>query len=337
MRITVETAGLLTTVQDGGRYGYQRFGVSPAGPVDDLSFRIANILVGNPRDESALEATLLGPALTFDGAGVVALAGADMGAALNGAPCPMYRAVAVRAGDRLVLGAAKTGCRTYLAFAGGLDVPLVMGSRSTCLQNRLGGLEGRKLRAGDVLATRPAPLPEDLDPRRAAPRTVGGGGTLRVVLGPQEEAFTREGLDAFLTGEYTVTGDSDRMGCRLEGPFIRHRTDGNILSDGMVAGAVQVPDSGRPIVMLAERQTVGGYTKIAAVISADLPLIGQCRPGDRVRFRAVSPAEAREALRLRERELAELEAAVGRPAPPEKHYRIRVNGTAYDVTIRRIQ
>ena len=339
MKIRVEAPGFLTTVQDGGRYGYERFGISPSGPLDRQSFQTANILAGNRRDESALEATFLGPELVFDGDGVIALAGADMAAVLNGSPCPSFQAVAVHSGDRLTLGPARNGCRTYIAFSGGLDIPVVMGSRATALQNRVGGLEGRKLRSGDVLVTRPAPLPAGLPYRRAEPRPAGGGVTLRVIPGPQEDAFTKEGLETFLASPYTVTNETDRMGCRLNGPVIRHREDGNILSDGMVTGAVQVPTSGQPIIMLAERQTVGGYTKIAAVISADLPLIGQCKAGDVVRFRAVTLAEAHEALRQQERELEALEAALSRPAPfsPEKNYRIRVNGTPYNVTIQRVE
>lgn len=338
MNFLVEEAGLLTTVQDGGRFGYERFGVSPSGPMDRRAFQIANILVGNDRRESALEATILGPALRFDGDGVIALTGADMGAALNGVPCPAWQAVAVRAGDRLTTGPVRSGCRTYIAFSGGLDVPAVMGSRSTALHSGVGGYKGRKLAAGDVLAVRPAPLPQNLPARRAAPPPpYGGDVTLRVILGPQEDMFTEEGLDTFLSQPYTVSNDFSRMGCRLEGPVIRHREDGNILSDGMVTGAVQVPTSGQPIIMTADRQTVGGYTKIAAVISADLPLIGQCKAGDVLRFRAVSLAEAHEALRRAEQELQDLEAHLSQPGFPEKAYRVTVNGTPYDVRIQRIE
>jgi len=338
MNFLVESPGLLTTVQDGGRYGYERFGVSPSGPMDRHAFQIANILAGNRRCEGALEATILGPTLVFDGDGVIALTGADMGAALNGVPCPTWRAVAVYAGDRLTMGPARSGCRTYIAFCGGLDVPTVMGSRSTALQSRIGGYEGRKLAPGDTLAVRPAPLPQNLPARRAAPPPpYGGRVTVRVILGPQEDAFTAEGLDTFLTQPYTVSNDFSRMGYRLEGPVIRHREDGNILSDGMVTGAVQVPTSGRPIIMMADRQTVGGYTKIAAVISADLPLVGQCKAGDILRFRSVSLAEAHEALGRAEQELRDLERAVAAPACPEKTYRVTVNGTPYDVRIQRMK
>lgn len=336
MGFVTEDPGVLTTVQDEGRYGYEQFGMSPAGPMDLRAFRTANLLVGNPMGESALEATILGPALRFDQDNTIALTGADMGPSLNGQPCPMYQAVAVKAGDLLRLGAAKTGCRAYIAFAGGLDVPPVMGSRATALQNKVGGFQGRRLAKGDAVgfqAPDPAlPLP------RTAPIPDHGGNevTIRVVLGPQDDAFTREGIDTFLGRPYTVSKDFDRMGYRLEGPVIQHKTDGNIISDGMVTGAIQVPTSGQPIIMLAERQTVGGYTKIAAVISADLPLVGQRKTGDRIRFQAVSVEEAHRLWRAFDRELKELGARLAQPQPAQPigtTYKVTVNGRSYQVQV----
>lgn len=336
MGFVTENPGVLTTIQDEGRYGYEQFGMSPSGPMDLKAFRTANLLAGNPAGESALEATVLGPALRFDQENVIALTGADMQPVLNGRPCPMYQAVAVRAGDLLKLGAARTGCRTYIAFAGGLDVPLVMGSRATALQNRVGGFQGRKLAKGDAVGFR-APNPA-LPLPRIAPIPVHGGHevTIRVVLGPQDDAFTREGMETFLGRPYTVSKDFDRMGCRLEGPVIEHKTDGNIISDGMVTGAIQVPTAGQPIIMLAERQTVGGYTKIATVISADLPLVGQCKTGDTIRFQAVRMEEAHRAWREANRELEELKARLDQPRPAQPAgtaYKVTVNGRTYEVQV----
>lgn len=336
MGFVTENPGVLTTIQDEGRYGYEQFGMSPSGPMDLKAFRTANLLAGNPAGESALEATVLGPALRFDQENVIALTGADMQPVLNGRPCPMYQAVAVRAGDLLKLGAARTGCRTYIAFAGGLDVPLVMGSRATALQNRVGGFQGRKLAKGDAVGFR-APNPA-LPLPRTAPIPVHGGHevTIRVVLGPQDDAFTREGMETFLGRPYTVSKDFDRMGCRLEGPVIEHKTDGNIISDGMVTGAIQVPTAGQPIIMLAERQTVGGYTKIATVISADLPLVGQCKTGDTIRFQAVRMEEAHRAWREANRELEELKARLDQPRPAQPAgtaYKVTVNGRTYEVQV----
>lgn len=341
MGFVTENPGVLTTIQDEGRYGYEQFGMSPAGPMDGTAFRTANLLVGNPEGESALEATVLGPTLRFDQDNVIAVTGADMAPALNGQPYPMYQAVSVKAGDQLKLGAAKTGCRAYIAFAGGLDVPQVMGSRATALQNKVGGYQGRKLAKGDAVGFR-APNPSLPLPRTApVPAPAGREVTIRVILGPQDDMFTKEGLDTFLSQPYTVSKDFDRMGCRLEGPVIQHKTDGNIISDGMVTGAIQVPTSGQPIIMLAERQTVGGYTKIATVISTDLPLVGQRKTGDVIRFQAVSVEEAHRAWRETNRELEELKANLDRPRPVQPQlvqpagttYKVTVNGRSYQVQV----
>lgn len=341
MGFVTENPGVLTTIQDEGRYGYEQFGMSPAGPMDGTAFRTANLLVGNPEGESALEATVLGPTLRFDQDNVIAVTGADMAPALNGQPCPMYQAVSVKAGDQLKLGAAKTGCRAYIAFAGGLDVPPVMGSRATALQNKVGGYQGRKLAKGDAVGFR-TPNPSLPLPRTApVPAPAGREVTIRVILGPQDDMFTKEGLDTFLSQPYTVSKDFDRMGCRLEGPVIQHKTDGNIISDGMVTGAIQVPTSGQPIIMLAERQTVGGYTKIATVISTDLPLVGQRKTGDVIRFQAVSVEEAHRAWRETNRELEELKANLDRPRPVQPQlvqpagttYKVTVNGRSYQVQV----
>jgi len=334
MGFFVENPGILTTVQDEGRFGYEQFGMSPAGPMDLRAFRTANLLVGNSMGESALEATVLGPTLRFRQDNVIAVTGADMAPTLNGRPCPMYQAVAVKAGDQLRLGAAKTGCRAYLSFAGGLDVPQVMGSRATALQNQVGGCQGRKLAKGDEIGFR------EPNPALALPRTApvhapaGNEVTIRVILGPQDDRFTLEGIHAFLSQPYTVSKDFDRMGCRLEGPVITHKTDGNIISDGMVTGAIQVPTSGQPIIMLAERQTVGGYTKIATVISTDLPLVGQCKTGDVIHFQSVTVEEAHRLWRDFNRELDVLRARLDQPhIPAGTAYRVIVNGTSYQVQV----
>lgn len=298
MSIEVLHPGLLTTVQDLGRTGYQRFGVSVSGAVDPRSAAVANILAGNPDGEAVLECTVLGPQLRFDAPAVIAVTGADLGPALDGVPVENYRALRVQAGQTLRFTGPKCGCRAYLAVSGGLDVPEVMGSRSTYMKAKIGGWHGRKLEKGDVLPLRaPGTEPKALENRALAPEFRGRSEyTLRVVMGPQDNAFTPGGVSAFLSGVYTVTPEFDRMGCRMEGPEIEHNGSADILSDGIAFGAVQVPDSGQPIVMLADRQTTGGYTKIANVISADFRILGQLKSGDRVRFEKVSLAAAQEAL-----------------------------------------
>ena len=298
MSIEVLHPGLLTTVQDLGQTGYQRFGVSVSGAVDPRSAAVANILAGNPDGEAVLECTVLGPQLRFDAPAVIAVTGADLGPTLDGVPVENYRALRVQAGQTLRFTGPKCGCRAYLAVSGGLDVPEVMGSRSTYMKAKIGGWHGRKLEKGDVLPLRaPGTEPKALENRALAPEFRGRSEyTLRVVMGPQDDAFTPGGVSAFLSGVYTVTPEFDRMGCRMEGPEIEHNGSADILSDGIAFGAVQVPDSGQPIVMLADRQTTGGYTKIANVISADFRLLGQLKSGDRVRFEKVSLSAAQEAL-----------------------------------------
>lgn len=306
MSITVLNPGLLTTVQDLGRVGYQQFGVSVSGVMDPRAAAIGNILVGNPQGEAVLECTLMGPQLKFETDEVIAVTGGDLSPTLDGQPVPTYAALAVKAGQTLRFGAPKAGCRAYIAFAGGLDIPLVMGSRSTYMKAAIGGFEGRKLQKGDALGLR-APVAgyANLHQRAIAPEFVPRPVyTLRVVLGPQDDAFTPEGVATFLGSEYTVTNEFDRMGCRMDGPAIQHKNGGDIISDGIAFGAIQVPGSGKPILMGADRQTTGGYTKIATVISADFRLLAQLKAGDKVRFEAVSVQAAQQALHFQRGALA---------------------------------
>lgn len=298
MSITVLHPGMLTTIQDQGRVGYQQFGVPVSGAVDPRSAAVANILAGNEEGEAVLECTVMGPQLRFDEPAVIAVTGADLGPTLDGVPMDNYRAVRVGAGQVLRFTGPRCGCRAFIAVAGGLDIPEVMGSRSTYMKAKIGGFKGRKLEKEDALDLRaPGTEPKTLEARSIAPEfRARTEYTLRVVLGPQDDAFTAAGIETFLTGVYAVTAEFDRMGCRLEGPEIAHETSGDIISDGIAFGAIQVPSSGQPIVMLADRQTTGGYTKIANVISADFRILGQLKSGDRVRFEKVSLSSAQEAL-----------------------------------------
>lgn len=299
---TVLQPGLFTTIQDLGRTGYQEFGVPVAGAMDALALRVANRLVGNPEGAAGLEITLLGPTLRFETPTVIALTGADLGALLDGSPLPTWQSVAVAAGSTLSFSGPRAGARAYLAVAGGVAVPPLLGSRSTYVRAAMGGWEGRALRAGDVLPvgqTYPLPpagrrFPPELIP--ALPREV----TVRVILGPQDDHFPPEAVERFLQSKYRVSAASDRMGYRLEGPALSHARGPDIVSDSIPPGAVQVPGQGTPIVLLADRQTAGGYPKIAVVIAADLRLLAQLQPGDSISFRAVSQEEAVAALREQE-------------------------------------
>lgn len=303
MGMKFRSGGLLTTIQDAGRCGYQQFGVPVSGAMDLRALALGNILVGNPEDEAALEVTLMGPQIEFTAANVVALTGADLTATLNGKPMQRYRAVTVKAGDVLSFGAQKAGSRAYLAVAGGFEIEPVMGSRSTYLKAQMGGLEGRKLGKDDFIGFRaPKITLPNMGLRTLTPQDYSASEhLLRVIIGPQDNAFTKEGLETFLRETYSVTTQSDRMGCRLDGTVIKHKKDGNIISDGISLGAVQVPSEGKPIIMLADRQTTGGYTKIANVITVDLPKITQSSPGDTVRFEEITVQEAQK-LYLAERE-----------------------------------
>lgn len=308
MNAEVLDPGLLTTVQDLGRTGFERHGVPPAGAADPLALRIGNLLLGNDEGAAALEVTLLGPRLRFEGDGWIAVTGADLGTRLNDADAPLWESIPVDDGDVLSFGEPKRGVRTYVVAAGGFDVPVVLGSRSTHLRAKLGGLDGRALRAGDHLATmggraRHRRLPAGLVPTYdSAP--------LRVVLGPQEDRFTVEGIRTFVSCPYEVRSDSDRMGVRLQGPRIDHVGEADIISEPVCTGAIQVPANGQPIVLLVDRQTTGGYAKIGTVISADLPRLGQARPGDRVTFAACTLEEAHGLLREREAQISELRKAI---------------------------
>ena len=298
--IVFERKGMLTTVQDLGRAGYQRYGMPVCGAMDPLALELGNILVGNPRNEGAIEATVLGPAIRFETAEVFAVTGGDLGPTLNGASIENNRAYCAQPGDVLALSWAKTGARAYIAFAGGLDIPEVMGSRSTFLRGGIGGVEGRALREGDRIGLR-APV-WDLPNMeyRVAPAELlpDYGRAVRFTWGPQEDHFSPEGRRTFTGSEYVLSDRSDRMGYRLEGPAVVlvPGRDGNVLSDGVCFGAVEITD-GRPIVMMADRQTTGGYPKIGCVIAADLPLMAQRKAGDRVRFRPVSVAAAQAVYR----------------------------------------
>jgi biotin-dependent carboxylase-like uncharacterized protein len=298
MKIFVVQPGLLTTVQDLGRHGFQRFGVPVSGCVDPRSAIIANILVGNPDNAAVLECTLSGPTLQLEHDSVIAITGANLSPTLDGENVPLYQAIFARAGQTIRFGPVQYGCRAYLAFAGGIDVPEVMQSRSTFLRAEIGGFQGRKLRAGDqLLLKKGGSLPSHLEKRSLWPEYQPQEiFSLRVVMGPQEGVFTSQGTGTFLGDIYTVSNQFDRMGCRLLGGYIEHRGSCDIISDGIAFGAVQVPASGQPIIMLADRQTTGGYTKIAAVISADFRLLGQLKMSDRIRFEQTTIQEAQEAF-----------------------------------------
>lgn len=294
MGIRVLKGGMQTTVQDLGRTGYQSQGFSVAGAMDVRSFKIANLLLDNPMNEAMLEFTLIGPTLEFTSATIIAITGGDFSPTVNGEPVPMYTALYINKGDVLKFQSAKTGSRGYIAFSSYLDIPVVMGSRCTNLKSEIGGFKGRKLQAGDYIGFRikrrylPYFLSRKLDINEFDQEEI----TLRVILGPQDDLFSKQGIETFLNSEYTVTSDFDRMGCRLEGPYIAPKKTSDIISDGIALGSIQVPSHGKPIILLSDRQTTGGYAKIATVASVDIPKLAQRKTDHKVRFEAITVEEA---------------------------------------------
>lgn len=292
--IAILDAGPQTTVQDRGRFGQLRYGIPPSGPMDPHAYAVANRLVGNDEVAAALECTLGGPRFTVDAHCAIAVTGAEVPVTINGQAVPAWTTLPLRPGDEVKIGMARAGLRAYVAFAGGIDVPVVLGSRSTYLRGRLGGIEGRVLERGDALRLHAAPIPRALRlPPGAVPR-YGSEVHVRTVLGPQHDRFTARGIAAFLELPYVMLPQSDRMGARLKGEPIEHTAGHDIVSDGTALGSIQVPGDGQPIVLLLDRQSTGGYAKLATVCSFDIGRIAQVRPGQSIRFQAVSVAQAHE-------------------------------------------
>jgi antagonist of KipI len=308
--IRIADPGPQTTVQDLGRFGQLRQGIPPSGPMDVRAFLIANRLVGNADGAAGLECTLVGPRFSVEAPCAIAVTGAEVPVTVNGEAAPTHATLVLESGDAVRVGAARAGVRAYVAFSGGLDVPLALGSRATFLRGRLGGVEGRGLKRDDVLRLLPAPVPTPRVLSPAPSTTLEAEPEVRVVLGPDVERFTEEGVAAFLSGPYELLPQSDRMGARLRGPRIAHARGHDIISDGIALGSIQVPGDGQPIVLLVDRQSTGGYTKLATVCSFDIGRIGQVKPGQRVRFRAIEIAEAH---RLRRAWEAALAAVAGGP------------------------
>lgn len=304
MSIKVITPGMLSTIQDGGRKGFAAMGFNASGVMDVRSYHIANALVGNFTDEAVIEMTYLGGSFKFLESNYIAITGADMSPKLDGVPVEMYTTVFVKQDETLTFSAAESGMRAYIAVRGGIDVPVIMGSRSTNLKCKLGGLDGRPLKAGDIVPCRDVYDEFHKHLIHSAPKEDFGSDeiTVRVLLGPQDDYFTDNGIKTFLNSTYTVTNESDRMGCKLSGEKIEYKNTVDIISDGIVFGSIQIPRTGNPIIMLADRQTTGGYAKIATVISVDLPLLAQARPGTKVHFKLIDRQKAERLLKQEQKE-----------------------------------
>ena len=321
MSVTVLHGGLLTTVQDLGRFGAQKYGVIVSGAMDDISMRLANLLVGNADGEAGLEITLFGTKLLFERDQLVAITGGDLQPTIDGQEAPMWRPVLIRRGSILQFTSAVSGCRAYVAFAGGIDVPVVMGSKSTYLRAEIGGLYGRALQKGDRFVCGEAvsdislafikqleqmdrPVAWSIDTTQL--HLFEQNEAIRVMHGSEYGHFSSESKYAFFTNSYKITTHSDRMGYRLEGTPLHVSEKFNLLSEGVTYGTIQVPSSGQPIILMADRQTTGGYPKIGQVISADLPRLSQMQPNADIHFSEVSLKQAEQALFKKEKAIADM-------------------------------
>ena len=301
VQIHVLKGGWLTTVQDLGRYGHQHFGISVSGAMDSFSAIVANRLVGNQDQAAMLELTLKGPELEFDRDAVIAITGADLSPTVNGTAVPMWQSLVISRGSRLSFGLPRSGARAYLAIAGGIEVPLMLGSRSTHYASETGGLGGRPVKQGDRLCCeKPVQSVYRFIDRRLPDELIlhyQRSVTLRLIPGPQQSYFGDKALTTLMGSHYSVSPQSDRMGYRLTGPQIISKGSAQCISDGTAMGALQIPSDGQPILLMADRQTTGGYPKIAVVISADLPLAAQLAPGDRITFTRCTVSQAQTVLR----------------------------------------
>lgn len=307
MTIKVIKPGLLSSFQDTGRHGFQHWGVPVSGVMDEAAHELCNVLVGNPRSFTTLEMTLQGPTLHFQAKALIALAGADLGATLNGEPFKPGMARVVPADSVLSFGKREQGARSYLAVGGGFLLPSVMNSSSTNTRGGFGGLRGRALQAGDLI-----PICSSFAnaPRLANVIEPAGhdGQPIRVMTGREWAFFSEQSRQDFLTGTYTLTGDSDRMGYRLTGEALTLEMPCELLSESVAFGTVQVPPSGQPLILMADRQTTGGYPRIAQVASVDLPRLAQMLPGDTLRFSLIELHDAQKLFIDRARSIKAMEA-----------------------------
>lgn len=316
MTMTVIKPGLQSSFQDLGRKGHQHLGVSVSGAMDAHAHRLANLLVGNSDDQATLEITLTGPSLHFNTAACIAICGAQLSPTVNGHAVPNNRPLIVKAGDTLAFGARTNGLRAYLAVYGGFDIPPVMGSRSTFLRGQFGGLDGRALLKDDQIKLYMSLSDRNLDAlsdelwniKVYLPAILGLSlkSDIRVMTGPHTERFTDASLTQFFGSDYQVAAQSERMGYRLEGPALKLKDSTQILSEVTSFGTIQVPPDGKPIILMADRQTTGGYVKIAHVASVDLPLVAQTMPGEKLRFQCIALEQAQQLDKQREQAFGRL-------------------------------
>jgi antagonist of KipI len=330
MSLIILKPGLLTTIQDLGRFGVQKYGVIASGAMDAYALRVANLLVGNEETEAGLEITMVGPEISFTSSVLFSICGGDLSPKLNGQPVPLSRTVFAPQGSVLQFGPLKLGCRAYLAVAGGLDVPIELNSRSTYLRAGIGGYKGRSLQRGDYIPlgntsssrsrsllemlmreadgesgviSRWSVAPEMLPPYSSNP-------TVQVIEDGERELFDERGVSRFFNETYSVLPQSDRMGYRLAGSKLELKEKKEMISSAVTFGTIQIPPDGNPIVLMADRQTTGGYPKIGQVASTDLSLLAQVNIGGKVRFRSVTLREAQKQYVMREKAIHTLRSGL---------------------------
>jgi antagonist of KipI len=328
MTIKVLEQGLSTTVQDLGRIGFQQYGVVVGGVMDEFAAKIANILIGNNEDDAVVEITLIGPTLVFQQDTLISLCGADLSASIGGEPVPLWKPIFVKEGSILRFGRPQQGCRTYLAVDGGFDVPLVMESRSTYVRGRIGGYQGRALQKGDILNYNPNRRHSDLAKLLLTQIWSGSFKTvnwtvsslikpvykkdpqIRFMKGPHFDLFKEKSQREFLSEKYKVTPNSDRMGYRLSAKALKLNNDVELLSEAVTMGTIQVPNDGQPIILMADRQTIGGYPKIGYVASVDFPVLSQVMPGENLTFKEISIQDAQRLLLKRDQMISQMKSGI---------------------------
>lgn len=324
MTVRILHPGMLTTIQDLGRYGFQKYGVIVGGAMDEYSLRAANLLVGNKENEGALEITLLGPSILFEKDRLIAITGGDLSAFIDGKKAAMWRPILVRKGSILKFKSPLKGCRAYVAFAGGFAIPEVMGSKSTYLRAGIGGFNGRALQKEDVLEfnemnvhsqrifTKLSNLGSNINWSFNYHKLINlkQTQTIRVIHGTEFDRFDQQSQKDLFSKPFTLTTHADRMGYRMEGPTLTLAEKFELFSEGVTHGTIQVPPSGNPITLMADRQTTGGYPKIAQIISADLPKMAQLQPTATIHFKAVSHEEAEKELIKKERIIDKLKMGI---------------------------
>ncbi|MCL2873296.1 MAG: biotin-dependent carboxyltransferase family protein [Defluviitaleaceae bacterium] len=335
MTAEIITPGILTIVVDSGRKGFRKLGIPSSGAMDSLAYKTANILVGNDENSAVLEFSLTAPSMRFLSDSVIAITGAEFSPEIDGNPVPMWESIFIKKGSVLSFGMLKSGCRGYLSFAGGIDVPVVMNSKTTFLRAGIGGYEGRALKVSDIITTS-APsktLRELIGNRIKQVYSYTGEYTVRVVLGPQDDFFTNSGIETFLNSSYQVTNQFDRMGYRLNGPQIETKSGSDIISEGIVTGSIQIPGDGNPIIVMEDGQTAGGYAKIATVISSDLHIVAQSKTGDIIRFEGISIEEAHAILVQNTNSLVN---AIEHHPKNRHNFLVKVNGKPYDIVVEEV-